>query len=414
MADPSLNATALRLLSRGPFARYIAGETISMIGTWMQLFAQGYLLTTLTSEASVLGAVNFAAGLPMLLLTAVGGTFADRYDKRLILVIVLSTQLALAVLVGWLVATGQIAIWHIFAVSVLLGIAGAFEVPTISALVPELVSRDDLASAIAIDRSIFHATRLIGPAMGGYLVGALGTASAYYVNAATFVALLGAILSIAPRATGSAEEEAQRRGSFREGLDYVRGDAPTFAMILLMAALTVFISPFLMILMPLYARTVLGLEADRMGLLMAISGVGSLTGSIGLLSIPHGRRALALKIAAGAIALALAGLGLAPSFGWGCAALILMTLGGATSFGMAHTIIQERAPGAMRGRVSAVAGLSFFGILPFSGLLMSALADALGLRMALMVSAACFGGVAALLLGRRRQLASAPVPVEEP
>src|SRR5947207_11462575 len=115
----------------------MAGETVSMIGTWMQMFAQNWLLTTLTQKAWVLGAINFAGGLPMLMLTMVGGSFADRFDKRRILYVVLVTQISLATLVGWLVATGQIAIWQVFIVTTLLGVAAAFEVPTVSAFVPE-------------------------------------------------------------------------------------------------------------------------------------------------------------------------------------------------------------------------------------------------------------------------------------
>ena len=400
--------TFRRLLSRGPFPRYIAGEAISMIGTWMQMFAQNWLLTTLTTKASVLGAINFAGGIPMMMLTMLGGSFADRFDKRAILFVVLLTQLSLAALIGWLVATGQIAIWHIFVVTTLLGIAAAFEVPAVSAFVPELVPKEDLANALAIDRSVFHATRLIGPALGGYLVGKFGIPAAYYANAFTFLALLAAICTIRARVRGTADEEEQRKGPIREGLTFVLGDSPTRAMVLLMAATTLFVSPFLMITMPLYARVDLGLGPERMGALMAISGIGSFVGSIGLLTIPKGRRALFLKCAATAVALGLAGMAAAPAFASAAAAMILMTLGLSTSYGTAHIVIQERAPDPIRGRVSAVAGLAFFGILPFSGLLIAGFADGVGLRAAMRAAAAGYAVTAFLLLTGKHRLASAP------
>lgn len=397
-----------RLLTGGPFARYIAGEAVSMVGTWMQLFAQNWLLTTLTSKAAVLGAINFAGGLPMLLLTMLGGSFADRFDKRRILFAVLTLQFSLAALVGWLVGTGQIAIWHLFAVTTLLGIAAAFEVPAVSAFVPELVGKDDIAAALAIDRSVFHATRLIGPALGGYLVGTFGVPAAYFANALSFFALMAAILTIRARTRGSAEDEALRHGPMREGLTFVRGDPPTRAMVLLMATTTVFVSPFLMITMPLYARVELGLGPERMGALMAISGIGSFAGAVGLLSIGKSRRGFFLKTAATAVAVGLASLAAAPSFGFAGAALILTTLGLSTSYGTANIIIQERAPDPIRGRVSAVAGLAFFGILPFSGLLVSAIADLAGLRPTMWAAAGGYALLCGVLLARDDRLAASP------
>jgi len=399
-------ATVRRLLTRGPFSRYIGGEAISMTGTWMQMFAQNWLLTTLTTKATVLGAINFAGGIPMLLLTMVGGSFADRFDKRGIICAALLTQLSLAALVGWLVATEQIAIWHIFVITALLGLAAAFEMPAVAAFVPELVGKEDLAGALAVDRSVFHATRLIGPALGGYLVGKFGLPTAYYANAFSFLALLAVLATIRARPRGTDEEEERRKGPMGEGLTFVRGDSPTRAMVLLMAAMTLFVSPFLMITLPLYARVELGLGPERMGALMAISGIGSFVGSVGLLTIPKGRRALFLKCAATAVALGLAGMAAAPSFAFAGAAMVLMTLGLSSSYGTANIIIQERAPDPIRGRVSAVAGLAFVAILPFSGLAIAGLADLMGLRRAMWAAAIGYALTAGLLLHGRQRLAS--------
>ena len=390
----------------------MAGEAVSMVGTWMQMFAQNWLLTSLTQKAWVLGAINFAGGVPMLMLTMLGGSFADRFDKRRILYVVLVTQISLATLVGWLVATGQIMIWHVFVVTTLLGIAAAFEVPTVSAFVPELVAKEDISRALAIDRSLFHATRLIGPALGGWLVGKFGVPTAYYANAFSFLALIVAVSTVAARPRGTDEEEEQRKGPMREGFDFVRKDAPTRAMVLLMGAMTIFISPFLMITMPLYSRVELGLGPENMGALMGISGIGSFVGSFGLLSIPKGRRAFFLKCAAAAVSVGLGGLTLAHSMATAGASLILMTLGLSTSYGTANIVIQERAPDVIRGRVSAVAGMAFFGILPFSGLIVSSLADVVGLRIAMGCATAGYALTTILLLAGKRQLASASPTVE--
>jgi MFS family permease len=397
-----------RLLGSGPFARYMAGESISMVGSWMQMFAQQWVLTTLTMEATKLGWLIFAGGIPTLLLTMIGGSVADRYDKRKILYAALVVHIGLALLVGRLVETHQIAIWHLYVVTAFLGIVAAFEIPTTSALVPELVDRSDISRALAIDRAVFHFTRMIGPAMGGFIIARYGEPTAYYLNAASFIALILAIASLKPRPRGSDAEEEKRQGPMREGFDFVRRDPPTRAMVLLMMSATIFVSPFFMVTMPVYARGVLGLDSEHLGWLMAFSGVGSLTGALGLLAIGRGHRAMFVKMAAAIASLGLAGLAFAPSFWWAAPSIVLMTLGLSTAFGTANIVIQERAPDAIRGRVSAVAGMAFFGVLPFAGLAIAAVADHIGLRTAMASGAIGFAVVTTILLAGRKQLAAAP------
>src|SRR5437660_11173399 len=198
---------ALRVLRPGPFRRYIIGSAISDTGTWMQVMTQGWVMATLTTSAFMLGLVNLSAGLPMLQLTMIGGAAADRFDKRKILLITQYVQIALAVSIGLLIWSGRIQIWHIFVFAAILGVSNSFEMPTLSALVPELVKREEIQSAISIDRSVFHGSRVIGPAVGGYLVSAFGIASAFFANAVSFVALIIAILSLPQRRKGTVEEE---------------------------------------------------------------------------------------------------------------------------------------------------------------------------------------------------------------
>src|SRR5437016_3420287 len=215
---------ALGVLRNGPFRRYIIGSAISDTGTWMQVMAQGWVMATLTSSALMLGLVNLCAGLPMLLLTMVGGAAADRFDKRKILLITQYVQIALAVGIGLLVMSGKIAIWQIFVFAAILGISNSFEMPTLSALVPELVGREQIQNAISLDRSVFHGSRVFGPAIGGFLIKAFGTASAFFANAISFVALIIAILSLPPRVKGTAEEEEKRTSGIKDGFRYVAND----------------------------------------------------------------------------------------------------------------------------------------------------------------------------------------------
>ena len=404
-AEPTFAQKTLGVLrAHPPFARYMGGTAVSMTGTWMQVAAQGYVVSTLTDKASVLGWINLASGLPMLLLTFQGGSVADRYDKRRVLLLTQFVQLALAVVMGALIVTHQVAVWHIAAIAALLGVSAAFEVPADSALVPELVDKAQIRVAIAVDRSLFHATRFLGPAVAGVVIAKAGAASAFFVNALSFLALAAAILTLAPRRVGTVEEEERRAGGMKDGIAYVRGDKPTMSMIGLLAASTVFVSPIFIVMMPLYVKDVLHVGADKLGYLMSVSGIGSLTGAVGLLAIPPEKRLGRMMLASAAGALATLGFGLAPNFYVAALCMVFMSVGLSTNFGLANTIVQERAPDYLRGRVSALAGLSFFGLMPFAGLGVSSLSDAIGMRPAILLGAGCYAVAAAVILlgpGRR-------------
>jgi MFS family permease len=405
---------ALRVLRPSPFRRYIIGSAISDTGTWMQVMAQGYVMSTLTNKAIMLGMANFAAGLPMLLLTMAGGSAADRFDKRKILLTTQYVQIALAISIGLLVMSGKLEIWHILAFAVVLGISNSFEMPTLNAFVPELVTRDEIQSAIAVDRAVFHASRVVGPAFAGILISVWGAASAFFANAVSFVALIIALFMIPPRPRGTAEEEQKRSSGIKEGFRYVAKDKPSLAMIGLIAATTVFIFPIITVMMPLYVRLVLGLGADRLGVLMGASAIGSVIGAIFLISIPRTKRVPFMMVNVGIVACAIFGLSRAPSFYVAMALLIFNSLGLAMNFGLANTIVQERAPDYLRGRVSAVFMLSFVGLMPVAGLGITGLSDLIGMRTALAIAAGCYAVIALIVLGRVRRQCAQPAVAETP
>jgi MFS family permease len=390
LSSPSLASEVRRVLSIPPFARYISAEGISMTGTWMQLMAQSWVMAQLTDKAIMLGLVNFAGGIPMLALTMIGGSMADKHDKRTILVVTQIVQIVLACLMGWLVGSGAVQIWHILAVAFLLGISNAFEMPSASALVPELVGRNHVKTAIAIDRAVFHGTRLIGPSLAGYAVARWGASSAFYFNALSYLALIIALLTLKPRPLGSEEEESQRRSGMGDGIRYVRSDKPTLAMISMMAATTVFVFPVMVVMLPLFVKNILHLEAREMGVLMGISGIGSLVGAVGLLTVGSNFRKPLLCCGVFGTVIALTGLSFADRFWTAASFLVLLSLSVSTLIGLSNIIVQERAPGPLRGRVSAIAGLSFFGLLPIAGLGITSLCDAMGMRNGLRVSAAIY------------------------
>ncbi len=405
----------LELLRAGPFRRYIIGSLISDTGTWMQVMAQGWVMSTLTNKAIMLGLVNLAAGLPTLALTMIGGSAADRFDKRKILIATQIAQIAFALALGWLVFIGQIQIWHVIFFAALLGVSIAFEMPAISALVPELVKREQIASAVALDRSVFHGSRLIGPSLAGLFVGWWGAASAFFANAFSFLALIIALISLPRRPVGTKEEEEKRRSGIMEGFRYVRSDRTILSMIVLIALTTIFIFPTISVMLPLYVRNVLKLGPDSMGWLMATSGTGAFLGSLGLLSIAREKR---LKFMSGNVLAIAAGvffMSRSHSFLLTACSMGILAIALSMNFGLANTIVQEHAPSHLRGRVSAVFGLSFFGLMPIAGLIVTGFSDLIGMRTALAIASVIYGIAAFYVLSLAgRHVCDRPVsPVPE-
>jgi MFS family permease len=413
--DKSFWRRALAVLSQGPFRRYIIGSAISDTGTWMQFMAQGWVMSTLTNKAIMLGLVNLTAGLPTLALTMVGGSVADRFDKRKILIATQVVQIATALVLGWLIMTSRIQAWHIILLSALLGASIAFEMPAINALVPELVKREEIATAIALDRSVFHGSRLIGTSLAGLFVSWWGAASAFFTNAFSFLALIVALISLPARAKGTAEEEEERRSGMAEGFRYVRSDRIILSMIALIACTTIFVFPAISVMLPLYVKNVLLLGPREMGWLMAISGTGSLAGALGLLSIARDNRSKFMTVNVLVVAVAVFCMSQSHTFLFTACSMGVLAIALSMNFGLANTIVQERAPAPLRGRVSAVFGLSFFGLMPIAGLLITGLSDLIGMRTALAVSSVIYGvcGTAVLTIAGRHVCDRPVTPVPE-
>ncbi len=371
---------ALALLRPGAFRRYIIGSAISDTGTWMQVMAQGWVMSTLTNKAILLGMANFAAGVPTLALTMIGGSAADRFDKRKILIATQIAQIAFAIGLGWLVLTNRIQIWHIIFFAALLGISIAFEMPAISALVPELVRRDEIAAAVAMDRSVFHGSRLVGPSFAGLC------------------------------------EEEQRRSGIMEGFRYVRSNRTILSMIALIACTTIFIFPTISVMLPLYVRNVLQLGPRELGWLMAVSGTGAFAGSLGLLTIPREKRLWFMTGNVLAIALGVFFMSRSHSFLLTACSMGTLAIALSINFGLANTIVQEHAPPELRGRVSAVFGLSFFGLMPIAGLVVTGFSDLIGMRTALTTASAIYAVAAFSVLSLAgRHVCDRPVsPAPEP
>jgi MFS family permease len=278
--------------------------------------------------------------------------------------------------------------------------------------VPELVKREEIQSAIAIDRAVFHGSRLVGPAAAGLIVGLWGAVSVFFSNAISFVALIIAILTLPPRREGTAEEEEKRSSGIKDGFRYIAKDRPSLAMVGLIATTTVFIFPIISVMMPLYVRNVLHLGPDSLGYLMSAGAIGAFFGALFLLSIPREKRIPLMMIFVGMVAFAIFGLSQVSTFRGAIGLLILNSLGLSMNFGLANTIVQERAPDYLRGRVSAVFGLSFFGLMPIAGLVITSASDLIGMRNALMTGSILYGVIGLIILARVRKQCCEPAVSE--
>ena len=379
----------------------MVAEFISMVGAWMQTQAQQLVVESQATTSNEQALVSFATLMVIPLLGPWAGNAADRYDRRKILIAVIFIQALLATLVGWKVQGSTLLLWHLVAVGFAMGVTHAFEGPAYSALLPELVPREHLGRAVAFDRSVFHTARIIGPAIAGVLIGWLGPASAFYANALSFACPLIILFTIPPRPRGTEEEEKLRRSGFMDGWRHVRSDAPTFRMVMISAANAFFCSPFVIVMLTWYAKRTLHLPPSAVGWLMGLAGIGALTASLSLLAIPHTRRMIFMRSGAVMSVAGMLILAVAPGFAVAAIGITLLTLGLNFLYGISSQLVQERAPDALRGRVSAVAALSFVAVLPFSGLMVSGLDTVFGMRPTLAICGTGYAIVATFLLARR-------------
>ena len=376
-------------------------EFVSMVGAWMQMQGQQLVVEEHASTSQEQAWVSFATLMVIPLFGPWAGTMADRFDRRRILLAVILMQALLAVFVGWKLQAGSLLLWHLISVGFIMGVTHAFEGPAYSALIPELVPKEKIARAFALDRSVFHTARIVGPALAGLAVARYGLASAFYANAISFIGPLVILFAIPRRPRGTDAEEMQRRTGFLDGWRHVRSDAPTFRMVLISAANAFFCSPFVIVLLTWYGKRTLGLGSGAVGWLMAFAGVGALTASILLLALPHSHREFLVRLGVVVTVISMLMLAAAHGFVLACASILLLTLGLNFLYGISNQIVQERAPDALRGRVSTVAGFSFVAVIPFSGLMSSWLERSFGMRAALLICTVGYAITLAALVFRK-------------
>jgi len=394
---------ALSVLRYRPFRLYWAGQAVSLTGTWMQVMAQGWVITSLSADAWTLGAFNLAGSIPMLLLGVRGGELADRLDKKTILLWSQAAMMALAFAFAGLLYSGALQLWHVFAFGLVVSVVEAFEFPASQGMAPELVDPPDIPQAVAMMQTIFQAGRLVGPALAGFLIARWGEASAFVANGLSFLAVIVSLLLIrrgqAPRAP-QAHDKAS--GKFALGFAYVRGDAITRALLGLLTLCVVLVFPTL-VMMPFYARHVLQVDAVGQGELLSVSGLGALVGSLILLRASSAAWRQRLWVSVVGVALCMALMAVAPDVRTASVAVCGLSLAIALLMGSVNQTVQARVPAELRGRVSALFGMVFTSVLPFAALALTALADVVGMRQLTGVSAGAFVVASVVLLLQTRK-----------
>ncbi len=401
--------TRVKRLGRETFAAlsvpnyrlYYSGQSISLIGTWMQMTAQSWLVLTLTHSAAALGAIVALQTIPVLLLAPYGGVIADRVDKRRVMIALQSAMGVQALILGLLTVTGSVRVWEIGVLAVVLGLNNAFENPSRQSFMLEMVGPEHLRNAVSLNSVLVNVARTIGPAVAGLLIASVGIGICFLINAGSFVAVVASLTMMNRAALNPTTPTPRARGQLREGLRYVRR-TPELAVPLLMMAAVGCLTYEFQVSLPVMASRGLGVGARGFGFMTAAMGVGAVIG--GLMVASKGRTGLApLVLAAFAFGLTMTAATLAPSL-----PVEMLALGfvGGTSVAFMSTgnsTLQLGAAPSMRGRVMSLWFVAFQGSTPIGGPIIGATMEVFGARAGLGVGAVtCFVMAAVgLAIGRR-------------
>ncbi len=376
-----------RALNNRNFQLFFAGQFVSLTGTWMQSVAQSWLVYRLTGSVVLLGLIGFSSQIPVFLLAAFGGVAADRYDRRKILVFTQTAAMITAFVLAILTLTGNIEVWHLFVIAVCFGIANAFDIPTRQAFVPDMVPREDLLNAIALNSSMFNGARIIGPAIAGLLIALVGEGWCFFGNAVSYVAVITGILlmKITPVIR---ERKGSTFANIAEGFSFVAKSAPIRGLLLLLGLVSLMGMPYA-VLMPIFADKILGGSSDTLGYLMGASGLGALVAALILASRKEvfglGRW---VAIASGSLGVSLILFSFSNVMWLSLLLLIPVGFSMMTQMSSSNTLIQAMAPDEIRGRVMSVYSMMFMGMAPLGALLAGFLAGIFGAQYTVAIGGA--------------------------
>jgi MFS family permease len=400
----------MRALRHRNYALFFVGQLISLVGTWMQMVAQPWLVYGITDSSFWLGAVGFAGQIPVFLLAFLGGAVADRYNRHRIIIATQIASMILAFILALLVLSGQVAIWHIFVLSVLLGVVNAFDMPGRQAFVVELVEKEDLMNAIALNSSIFNGARVAGPAVAGILIAGIGAGWCFFANGVSYIAVILCLLCMRLKPREAVDSSRADLSGVLDGFRYVQRTKPVRAVILMLGLISLAGMPY-SVLMPIFADKILHCGAHGFGILMGATGLGALAGSMSL-AVRSNTRGIGKLIAYASAGFGAALILFSFSHWFWVSALMLLPAGYCFMVQMAasNTLIQTTVPDRLRGRVMAVHVMTFMGMMPFGSIIAGSVAEKLGAPYTLALGGlACLvGSVLFLLRLPKLQFTAAP------
>jgi len=391
VSAPSRLRTTFRALQHRNFQLFFGGQLILLTGTWMQTIAQSWLVYHMTGSSLQLGKVGFFGQFPVFLLAPLGGMLADRMDRRRVVIGTQVSSMILALVLAALTLSHFVQVWHLFVLSALLGVVNAFDIPARQSFLSDMVGREDLMNAIALNSSMFNGARIVGPAVAGLVVARIGEGWCFFSNGVSYIAVIIGLLMMKVQCNPRGGELSPWE-SLREGFQFVNRTVPIRALLLLLGLVSLVCMPYT-VLMPIFADRILHGGPKALGTLMGATGIGAMFGALTLASRKDVRGlGRWVAVSAGLLGCFL----MAFSFSrvqW-LSTLLLLPVGYFMMLEMSssNTLIQAMTPDVLRGRVMAVYSMMFMGMAPFGALFGGAIADRLGAPVTVAI-----GGVAAIL-----------------
>ncbi len=365
---------------------YWSGMFISFIGSWIQTVAQSWLMFQLTNSAFLLGLVGFVGSIPVFLLSLFGGVAADRINKRAILIFTQITFMILAFILAILTHVKLITPLQIMFIAALNGVVMAFDAPARQAVVAELVGKENLFNAVALNSVAFNSSRVIGPSLAGILVAVIGISGCFYLNGVSFLAAIAALLLIKINSQALLKKHNAILDDLVDGLRFIKNNRPIFILIMMVGMVSLFGISYI-ILMPIFADRVLNVGVKGLGVLMAASGVGASFAALMLARLDDFKYKGRLIISSAMVfSVSLVLFALSKSFLFSIITLVLIGASGVCALALINTLLQTKVSDEYRGRVMSGFMFTFAGIMPFGHLIIGSLAHAMGVSMAVMIS----------------------------
>ncbi len=386
----SQSATTLRSLRHRNYRLYFFGQLISLPGNWIQNIALGWLVYRLSDSVLLLGVVGFAGQIPSLLLTPIAGVYADRVDRRKVLIATQAISMLIALTVAALILFDKIQVWHIIASAALNGIAMAFDTPFRHAFLVNMVpDKKDLQNAIALNSTLFNTARFVGPPLGGLLIALSGEGVCFLINGLSYLAVIASLLAMQVDPRAESIRHASVFTDLLSGLRYAYKSLPIRFILIMVITTSLLGLPF-QVFMPVFAREVLHGNSQTLGYLIGAIGAGALAGAIylatrkSLHTIP-----LTIFISATLFSLGLMAFSVSTGFIISLALLVITGFGMVVEFASSNTLLQTMVDDQMRGRIVALYSMSFMGFTPLGSLLMGALAEFAGVQITVFIAGAC-------------------------